>query len=536
MYNRKIKIAILSKDANLENILMKTVLSDELFISFTTASAIDQIDTKAIDILVCDGFDALSNITLASNCKLLVILCIKKLQLSTLPVSLKNNLGDIWLQPLDSNFIQFQFQKLIHHLMLKRKYELSQNCLDVLINNVPDLIWFKNRDGIHMKVNNEFCYTVGKSRQQIEGYDHYQIWDIDKETYENSDYVCLDTDSIIIQTKKPGVFDEKVEGKRGMRQLRTYKSPIFDDYGELIGTVGVAHDVTELKNTDAKLELILHTMPFAIMVKDLNECVLNINQKFEDFFQINQNDIIGKPYAIHEGVTPGESIPHNLLSYTPGKEIRLQYNGAEIILEILKEPIYDFFKNCIGMLYICRDVTIERKYQAQLKQLAYTDQLTGLFTRRYLYQYVEQHADNTNLTLLYIDMDNFKLINDTYGHLWGDEVLKITAKVLQDIFPDDICVRMGGDEFIVAITKEANLTKLEEKVNEIIETIRTCFSILPDTQQLSLSIGIATKDNHPVQLDELLKRSDSALYQAKNSGKNQYAIYTHENNKNLRSK
>lgn len=536
MYNRKIKIAILSKDASLENILMKAAWSDELFVSFITIPTIDQIDVKTIDILIYEGLDNISDAALKANSKLLIVHYVNQLQLSALPASLKSNLEDIWLQPFDGNLIQFQFQKLIERLILKRKYALDQNCLNVLINNVPDLIWFKNRDGTHVKVNDEFCYTAGKSRQKIEGYNHYQIWNIDKEIYEKSEYVCLDTDSIIIESKKPGVFDEKVEGKRGMRQLRTYKSPIFNDCGELIGTVGVAHDVTELKNIDAKLELILHTMPFAIMIKDLNECVLNVNQKFEDFFQIKQADVVGKPYDIQEATTSRDSNPCNLLSYNVNKEVRLRHNNAESILEILKEPIYDFFKNCIGILYIYRDVTIERKYQAQLERLAYTDQLTGLFTRRYLYQYVEQNIDNANLTLLYIDLDNFKLINDTYGHLWGDEVLKITGKILQNVFPDDICVRMGGDEFIIALTDKFSLAELEEKVNSTIETVRTCFSILPDAQQLSLSIGIATKDSHPIQLDELLKRSDTALYKAKSKGKNQYVVYTHENNNNLRSK
>ncbi len=417
MYNRKIKIVILSKDTSLENILLKAAWPDELFISFITTPTIDQIDVKTIDILIYDGLDSISKAALKANSKLLTVLCVNQLQLSALTASLKNNLEDIWLNPFDSNLIQFQFQRLVERLILKRKYDLGQNCLNVLINNVPDLIWFKSRDGTHVIVNDEFCYTAGKSRQKIEGHNHYQIWNIDKETYEKSEYVCLDTDSIIIESKKPGVFDEKVEGKHGMRQLRTYKSPIFDDCGEFIGTVGVAHDVT-----------------------------------------------------------------------------------------------------------------IERKYQAQLERLAYTDQLTGLFTRHYLYQYVEQNMDNANLTLLYIDMDNFKLINDTYGHLWGDEVLKITGKILQNIFPDDICVRMGGDEFIIAITDKSNLTELEEKVNSTIETVRTCFSILPDAHQLSLSIGIATKENHPIELDELLKRSDTALYKAKSKGKNQYVVYTHEYN------
>jgi PAS domain-containing protein len=90
--------------------------------------------------------------------------------------------------------------------MLERKLFLSQTYLDTLINSVPDLIWFKRLDGIHVKVNDYFCATVQKEREDVEGHDHYHIWGISKEVYENSDYVCLDTDSIVTRSQKNRSF------------------------------------------------------------------------------------------------------------------------------------------------------------------------------------------------------------------------------------------------------------------------------------------------------------------------------------------
>ncbi|KYZ77453.1 hypothetical protein AXX12_04905 [Anaerosporomusa subterranea] len=526
MYNRKIDITILSTTSHLEDILLKANVSDECLLSIKTINAFAQIDLNNIDILIFDIDGSLDSIQKYSESSL-NILCVNQLRLAALTKSIEKNIEDIWLKPFDANLIQFQFQKLIQHLILKRKYRLHQIFLDTVINNVPDLIWFKNLNGIHLKVNNEFCYTVGKTKQDIEGYDHYHIWNIDKAEYEKSEYVCLDTDSIVTQSKKPGVFDEKVEGQRGMRQLKTYKSPIIDDRGDLIGTVGVAQDVTELKNIDTQLELILNTMPFAVMVKDLNECVLNVNPKFEVFFQINKEAIIGRPYHIHETITTNDSNPPNLLFYECDKEIRLQHNDTEIILKIHKEPIYDFFENLVGILYIFREVTVERNFEEQLKILAYTDQLTGLFTRRYLYDYIDKNMTASNINLLYIDLDNFKLINDTYGHHCGDEILKNIGTILQEIFPNDICVRMGGDEFLIVIIGKSCIANLKAKANTLLKTIKTRFSIFPTTQQLSVSIGIATfEDDSPIELDELLKKSDIALYQAKNNGKKQYVVYT----------
>ena len=533
MHNRKIDIVIVSPDSQLESILAKAYESDDCFLSFKTVVQLSELDRCNIDLLIDDTSGGFLDRMTTGDKSPAVILCVTGQQLTLLTKSDETRIEGIWLKPFDAKLVQFQFQKLIEQVMLKRKYRLNQIYLDTLINSVPDLIWFKNLNGIHLKVNNEFCYTVGKSKQDIEGYDHYHIWNIDKEEYENSEYVCLDTDSIVLESKTPGVFDEKVEGQRGMRQLKTYKSPIFDDSGEIIGTVGVAQDVTELKNMDAELEVILNTMPFAIMVQDLNGRIVNVNPKFEKYFQTKKEDIIGATYNILGVKTTNDSNVPDTIFNEQNKELCLRHNNTEMILKIHREPIYDFFENPIGSLYIYREITVERNFEEQLKKMAYTDELTGLFTRRYLYEYIDKNIAISQIHLLYMDLDNFKFVNDTYGHHYGDILLKNIGTVLQEIFPNDICVRMGGDEFLTAIIGKANSEELEEKARLLLATINTSLHTMPGTESLSFSIGIASSaGDHPIQLDELLEKSDSALYKAKKNGKNQYAVY-HSSFENL---
>lgn len=528
MHNRRIDIVIISTSSQLENILAKAYESDECFLSFKTVEQVSELDRYNMDILI-DDTDAfagsLVNVESGDN-NTAVVLCITNQQLVLLTKPVEDQLSDIWLKPFVPKLIQFQFQKLINEIILKRKYRLSQIYLDTLINNMPDLIWFKRLDGIHVKVNDEFCHTVGKARQDIEGYDHYHIWNIPKEEYENSEYVCLDTDSIVIASKTPGVFDEKVEGQRGLRQLKTYKTPIFDDRGELIGTVGAAQDVTELKNMDAELEVILKNMPFAILVQDLNGRVLNINQKFEEYFRTKKADIIGINYNILGVKTTNDANVPNRIFNEQDKELCLQHDNTNMILKIHREPIYDFFENLVGNLYIYREITVERNFEEQLKKMAYTDELTGLFTRRYLYEYIDNSTTISQLHLLYMDLDNFKFINDTYGHHYGDIMLKNVGTFLCEIFPHDVCVRMGGDEFLVAVIGEVSVAEIEEQAQKLLTAITTSFHIMPGTEPLAFSIGIASfEGDQPVQLDELLEKSDIALYKAKKNGKNQYAIF-----------
>lgn len=531
MYSKKIKIAIVSENTDLENRLAQAMIPAETDVSFVTLPAAATLGNVRPDVLILDTADDDFAITTQFETSIRLVRCATPEQAAL--AARDERLEDIWFKPFNDALLQFQFGKLLARLLQAREYELNQNYLDTMINTVPDLIWFKRLDGIHLKVNDGFCRAVGKAKPDVEGHDHYHIWDIPKEVYENSEYVCLDTDTVILETHKPGVFDEMVAGKSGMRQLKTYKAPLFDQQGELIGTVGIAQDVTEFKNMDAKLELILRTMPFAVLIKDLNDRVIDANQKFEEFFQVNKDAIVGKPYNLQAAVADSAATPANLLYFKHDKEVRLRHDDHELILEIIKEPIYDYFDNCIGVLYIFRDVTVDRNFQEQLKAIAYTDQLTGLFTRRYLYEYMEKYMAASTINLLYIDLDNFKLINDTFGHHFGDEILKETGLMMQKIFPNDICVRMGGDEFLVAITGKASLASLREKANALIKTLKSRFPLFPKPQRFSVSIGIATVEGHSdIPLDELLHKSDQALYKAKSNGKSQCFVYSADTDEN----
>ena len=527
MHRRNIDIVIASQSEELAAMLTPMPMPEGFTLSLSAIGSLDPKECPVCALLIHDLGDPAPGMIEKLSAQAALVLCLDAAAPSLLSESACQSLADIWPKPFSAELIRFRCQKLIRQLIEDRKYFLSQKYLDTLINSVPDLIWFKRLDGIHVKVNDGFCSAVNKARQDIEGYDHYHIWSIPKEVYENSDYVCLDTDSVVIESKQPGVFDETVAGQQGMRQLKTYKSPIFDDCGELIGTVGVAQDVTELRNTDAKLELILRTMPFAVMVTDTDEQVISVNPKFEEYFQVIQEEVVGRSYPICEAFADKAANPPNLLYYEPGRELGLSHKRSELILEIHKEPIYDFFANFVGTLNIFRDVTMERGFRDQLRKIAYTDQLTGLYTRRYLYENVDPNTPSDCISLLYIDLDNFKQINDRYGHHFGDKILQRTGRLLRSLCPDDICVRMGGDEFLIAVLGKTCVDRLVDKANAMIKTIREHFPGTASMQPLSVSIGIATvSGDSKVQLEDLLRKSDIALYRAKNRGKQQCVVYT----------
>ena len=184
-------------------------------------------------------------------------------------------------------------------------------------------------------------------------------------------------------------------------------------------------------------------------------------------------------------------------------------------------------------IFIARDLPIkaldasaEREHQRRLVEMAHQDYLTGLATRWYLQEYVQNNQHEENITCIYFDLDNFKYVNDTYGHQAGDRALAATAEMLQREFADGLAARMGGDEFMVVLPGARTLEEVETKVNTFMKNLSDYYKTMPTMKKLSVSAGIAQKvSGSDKTIDTLSHESDRALYAAKKSGKNCCRIY-----------
>lgn len=155
---------------------------------------------------------------------------------------------DIWPLATVPGLAVFRFHRLQEEIKKEKDAWLTQTYLEQTINTLPDMIWYKDIKGLHLHVNDAFCTAVNKRKNDIEGRDHYYIWGIPKEVYEQSDYVCVETEEDVLKKRKTCLYDEEVMSAQGLRKLKTYKTPIFDeDSQEIIGTVGIARDVTQEK-------------------------------------------------------------------------------------------------------------------------------------------------------------------------------------------------------------------------------------------------------------------------------------------------
>jgi diguanylate cyclase (GGDEF)-like protein/PAS domain S-box-containing protein len=189
-----------------------------------------------------------------------------------------------------------------------------------------------------------------------------------------------------------------------------------------------------------------------------------------------------------------------------------------------------FSKN-IAILAVVRDLTETRQMESKIKRMAFFDSLTGLPNRNMINDRITlalSHSERNHqkFALLFLDMDDFKSVNDSLGHSIGDELLKEVAKRLKGLLRgEDTVARIGGDEFVILLTglKDDNYsTRLAER---IISALRPVFKIEKNEIYTSFSIGIALYPNDGKDAESLFKSADSAMYRAKEQGKNSYFLH-----------
>lgn len=147
---------------------------------------------------------------------------------------------DIWLSPMGEEEIKFRFLRWQQTYKMSKDFWQTSHYFEATINNIPNLIWYKDKNGIHEKVNDSFCKTVNKSKSQVEGRGHAYIWDV-----EYDDPVCIESEQEVMSKQKTCISEEVIQTGAGERTLMTYKSPLYDLDGSVMGTVGVAIDVTQ---------------------------------------------------------------------------------------------------------------------------------------------------------------------------------------------------------------------------------------------------------------------------------------------------
>ncbi|MBD3767773.1 MAG: EAL domain-containing protein [Gammaproteobacteria bacterium] len=286
------------------------------------------------------------------------------------------------------------------------------------------------------------------------------------------------------------------------------------------------------------LKNLLNTLPLAVLLEDANAKVVFSNQLYCDFFKIA---LTPKQLVGHRGETlmmdtrllfadPTEFMRQvqsaATLSQASHRQLFAMQDGRWLLQDVI--PMHDERSGVfVGRLWLYQDVTENHQLEQRLRWQANHDALTGLLSRTAFEQKLVELPKNSlqAYALLYIDLDQFKLINDTSGHTAGDELLKQVANRLASLLPKEmVLARMGGDEFAVLMIGDAQQAMtIAESIRAMLAEFR--FIYLERHYQIGASIGVVPDIGSEQDAKMLMAMADAACYAAKNAGRNHVWLY-----------
>lgn len=414
----------------------------------------------------------------------------------------------------------------------KRQQQTDEERYRQLVEHVSDWIWEVDENGVYTYASPQIKDILGFSPNEVIGKTPFDLMSADEAKRVKPIFDKLLSKNLPIKSL------ENLNIHRDGREviLETSGSPIINKEGKCIGYRGVDRDITARKIAERRnqqlLDIIDASLDF-IATADINGDTKYINpagrrmlglRGYERIsiaaahLQPYQDTIlhIGIPTAIQQGVWKGETM---ILSQD-GIEIPV----SQIIVAHKSETGDVQFLSTIA-----RNITERKELEKIIDRQANYDTLTDLPNRRFfqnkLSSIFEAAVPGQKVAILFIDLDNFKNINHTYGHRIGDQLLQLTAIRLSDcVRKHDFICRFGGDEFIILLESIKDVAEIEHVAKRIIQEFHQPFLIDGLTIEATGSIEISIYPNHGQDEETLVKKADQAMYIIKRQGKDNYQV------------
>lgn len=316
--------------------------------------------------------------------------------------------------------------------------------------------------------------------------------------------------------------------------------------GEFAGYRGLAWDVTEresliakISDNEARFRALTELSSDWYWEMDEHLRFTRLQRGVRDAINLDDEEIIGK----HRWDLPGELIHPSswdehraaLLARKPFRDVmfrRWMPDGSFVYSVTSGDPVYDAEGKFTGYRGIGKNITEQVKSQERIERLATVDELTQLANRQTFDEragrvLANAYAGGKRCALLFIDLDNFRLLNNGYGHRVGDQMLSIVASRMRDVIGEPHLIgRRGGDELVVLLVDIQYGEHAVEVAKKLIHSISEPARVLGMDVSVTPSVGISFFPQDGVELDSLLNAADAAMYQAKESGRQTYAFYT----------
>ncbi|MGF1473275.1 MAG: putative bifunctional diguanylate cyclase/phosphodiesterase [Rubrobacteraceae bacterium] len=419
----------------------------------------------------------------------------------------------------------------------------SEQRLRAIVGNVPIVLFALDHRGVFTVSEGKGLEALGFEPGQSIGCSVFDLYGQESDIPENI---------------RRALAGEEVTAtvELGGRVFETWYAPLRGSGDEPGGVIGVGTDVTErqqaevaLRESEARFRQLFGQSVDALIVHDVSGKLVECNAQACRSLGYTRDELLALRV---------ENLTDDLLTEEERRE-REQAGGTLWQRAIARDP--DTFATLLSadlrrkdgssfpaeirvggvdyggermILASIRDVTERVALEEQLRYQALHDSLTGLpnrtlFARRLREAKEAAKRESRMVAVLFLDLDNFKVINDSLGHETGDRLLAAVARRLSDrcIGPEDVSARLGGDEFVILLSDVDSLTEAESSADNIIEALREPFRLDGVGREIyvSTSVGVTLSEYWKDEPEELLRRADLAMYKAKDTGKGRYAIY-----------
>ena len=303
----------------------------------------------------------------------------------------------------------------------------------------------------------------------------------------------------------------------------------------------LARDVTTRKQTDDMLHLAASVFTHAreaILITAVDGTIVDVNEAFSRITGYERDEVLGKNPRILSSGRQGKEYYASLWrelaehGHWYGEVWNRRKNG-EVYAEMQSiNAVHDSAGNVLRYVALFSDITAIKSHQDQLQQLAKFDALTGLPNRVLLSDRLQRAMATvgrrgSTLAVAYLDIDDFKLVNDAHGHEGGDQMLiTLATRLRQTLREGDILARLGGDEFVAVLTDLDDVAACVSMISRLLAVAAQPVLFGEAEIQTSVSLGVAFyAPSEDVDADQLLRRADQAMYQAKLAGKHRYHIF-----------
>jgi diguanylate cyclase (GGDEF)-like protein/PAS domain S-box-containing protein len=424
-----------------------------------------------------------------------------------------------------------------------RELRVHEGRLRTLVQTIPDLVWLKDVNGVYLSCNPQFERLAGVAERDLVGKTDYDFFDKDLAD------AFGENDRQAVELGKSRANEEwltfAADGYRGL--FETIKTPMCDQAGRLIGVLGVARDITERNKADEQQRIAAAAFEAqeGIAILGADRRILRVNRAFTEITGYANEEVVGKQPNQMRSDKHDDAFYRHLWDCIDREgswsgEVWYRRKSGELYPAWFNTAAVKCNEGAVTH-YVASmvDLTDRKAAEKQIEHLAYYDSLTQLPNRRLFRDRLEQTLagcarSGRKGALLFIGLDNFKILNETAGHDVGDQLLvEVARRIGGCLRKDDTAARLGGDEFVVLL-EESNdcireaAARAKEIGEKILAALDKPYAIAGQLHHSTSSVGVTLFIDGVDSLDELLKQADIAMSQAKSAGRNTLCFFDHE--------